>query len=149
MNAPLYIYHEIMHCLPLVITWIMGLNTFPEIVITQYPSYHINDDNSVATSSFRMHVSYINHFGFKWLCFLTTIMPLFGTLFLFIISPYYLYPYYLSNIQTLWLSVGDIRDLKAIGMKPPKILGRINLATRKWEKRTIWYYIPHFIRKWL
>lgn len=28
----------------------------------------------------------------------------------------------------------------------PKVLGKINLTTGKWEKRTIWYYVPSFIR---
>lgn len=113
INAPLYIYHELTHCVPLVFTWLYGLNTFPQIIIDRYPSYTVNEeDNVISTSSFKMHVSYINHFEFKWIDWVSAAMPLIGTLFLFVISPYYLYPYYLSNIQTIWLSVSDIRDLQ-------------------------------------
>lgn len=28
----------------------------------------------------------------------------------------------------------------------PLVLGKINLVTGKWEKKTVWFYVPQFIR---
>lgn len=33
-------------------------------------------------------------------------------------------------------------------MNKPKVLGRIDLSTGKYVKKTIWYYVPSFIRRW-
>lgn len=114
-NLPFYIYHELCHYIILIMTFLLALNSFPKLIITQwaYCEYCTKDDNLRTQHSFKMHVSYINYWDFEWLDKICAFMPIPGLVILFWISPWYLYPYYLSHINTLWLSEGDIKTINS------------------------------------
>ncbi len=116
LNLPCYIIHELCHWLFLLPLSMIGLVSMPTIKMDRLASYSINGDES-STWSFKMSVCYKNYFDIDWINRLCSIMPALGTIALFIVSPFYLYPYYLSQINTLWMSVGDIN--KMMGIYPP------------------------------
>lgn len=107
IEFPLYYLHELSHWLLALVTFLLGINSFPVIKIIRKYKIVINDDNTTSSYSWHMQVSYSCNEDNKWLCPLISCSPAIMTVLLFIYSPYWLYPLYLSKISTLWLSVSD------------------------------------------
>lgn len=108
-NLPLYLYHELSHFILVILTWCLFLTSFPKLVVKRWAYCgNCEDDGQRRQYSFMMYVEYNNRLGINWLDKIVAIMPVISTIVLFWISPWYLYPYYLSHINTLWLSQTDI-----------------------------------------
>lgn len=122
LNLPCYLIHELSHYI-VALLMIPFLNSFPKFVINNLYHNKITNDMFVSTKSHNMHININSNCRFSLQIFLITFSPAITTILLFIYSPYWLYPYYLCNISTLWLSVGDYRYCKKyIKLKFRKII---------------------------
>ena len=114
---PMCILHEVSHWLFALITFCLGLNSFPKIRITKYYSVEIKDVYDRINNN-RMHVEYtttnLTNKTVIVMCSFVASAPFFLTIFLFCYSPLWMYPYYLSNINSIWLSSSDVKQIKNI-----------------------------------
>lgn len=112
-EIPLAFFHELTHWVFCVITWLLDINTFPKIVVVRWPTRCVNSDDTTSTSSIRTHVSYRFYGRVKSLhIMMCSMMPIVGMAALFYFSPWFMWIYYLANINTLWLSVDDTRKVR-------------------------------------
>lgn len=116
-DIPASLFHELCHWIVAFVTYLLGFNEFPTIVLDRWPSFNINPDNTISIWSIKMHVAYTgwNDLSFR----LIVLAPAIGTILLFIFSPYWLWVYYLARISRFWLSVNDVNQLKQ-GLKALK-----------------------------
>src|SRR5688572_10959638 len=114
-NLPCYLYHEICHWVFGFITFCCGVNSFPKLRVLRWANWEINATNTgYEVSSHFMCVNTANDLNRFWNRVLTIYIcsaPAFGVILLFVISPWYLCVYYITQIQTLWLSYGDYQQI--------------------------------------
>ena len=109
------LYHELWHWLFTHLFKFLTLGDLEKIRfnITGFPKIEDNGEG-FTTYSVCMEVEYYstskftNSFG----SILITFAPVIGVIFLFIVSPWWIYPLYLSNLNTFWLSSDDIKQIK-------------------------------------
>lgn len=108
---PCYLFHELTHFLFVVCAWAFGYSSFPKLIIDRLAYANIEPNGDMQTFSFTMRVTYSTPKRYIIFPLLVCISPMVGTLFLFIISPYWLWLFYIANINTLMLSGGDIVEI--------------------------------------
>ncbi len=117
-TTPCYFIHEASHYMMALFCWAIGLNSFPKLIVTRWYSFQIDvQNNNITHTGVQMHVNFDTdlHFRFhRWHIALITVMPAITTIALLLLSPWWLKFYWISNLATLWLSVGDIREIKLI-----------------------------------
>lgn len=116
---PLYYLHEVSHWFIALLFYIFGTNQiFPRINVERLYDIEISETSNM-TSSHSHHMSVtINVCNDNYItAMMITIAPVFMTILLFTISPWWLCIVYLNNISYLWLSVGDINSLTYIYTK--------------------------------
>ena len=111
---PVYMIHEISHWLFVVVTWMFSLNSFPKVVVVQWPTieYYGDNNNCSKARTFAAHVSYNTAGHLPIMDALCAVMPAVATALLFYYSPWYVCIYLLANIGSLWLSNSDIVMIK-------------------------------------
>jgi len=106
-NFPCYLAHEISHIIFVFIFWIFGINSFPKMIWKRKASMTINKDLTTSMQSTYLFVQYTSYFKNRIPLLIVSASPALLTILLFIFSPWYMYLYYIANINTLWMSVGD------------------------------------------
>lgn len=109
-ELPAYIFHEYCHWVIAVIGWILSINTFPTVHVDRYFKVEVSNKGTM-TDSWSMYVLYNTYGCNTFFSFLVSIAPAIGTILLFIISSWYLDIMYLTQISSLWLSMGDIKKI--------------------------------------
>ena len=110
-NFPCYMFHELCHWIFYFITWLLGFNSFPVIIIDRWYKYDcvkmVNGVECVHTLSIYAYVNF--NTSYKLIARIGAFMPVIGIVLLILFSPWYMYFYYLSQISSLWLSTSDTR----------------------------------------
>lgn len=108
-------YHEICHWIVAFIFYILGINDLPSINIKRNASIQFNNDNSTSTYSWMMNITYESYGDTQQTLpnVLVTLAPLFGTILLFYVSPWYLWLFYVPYLDQISLSLGDNIQIEA------------------------------------
>jgi len=114
IDLPCIIFHELCHYIVAVIIWCLGLApSFPTMQITRWFRLEYKDDCNF--TAYNWCASVTNHYYTTSLSIfaniLITIAPAIGCILLFIFSPWYIYPFYIANINWLWLSADDAQQI--------------------------------------
>ena len=106
--------HELSHYIVAVILYPINDTEFPKLVFTQIAKYKFNADNSTSTYSFRAHVTYNGYVTYTSFVILKLIVvaPAITTIALFIFMPWYVCLFMLPLLNSLWLSLSDVDQLK-------------------------------------
>lgn len=115
LESLLMIYHEFWHWLFAHCMRIFTLGDIHNIIFTikEYPRIERNNIGGFTKYSPTMCITYIS--TIKHLksteSKIVTFAPAIGTIILFLLTPWWMYPLYLSHINSLWLSLGDVDKL--------------------------------------
>lgn len=135
LNLTSLIIHELSHYIVALLGFILSINSFPVLNITKVAKYKVNDDGTTNTQSWSGNVTFNSDNSYLSFIFvkLITLAPAITTVLLLIYSPMLIKVLVICNLQTLWLSVGDVRDLKESYNKWNKLV--INIGDKKDENK--------------
>ena len=107
------LYHEFWHWLFGTILWFFDNKIIdrPILRVDKYPYCELNDIGGLTSYAVCMSVMYTSNGPYRF-SKLISFAPAIGCIFLFIVSPLYMYLLYIPYINTIWLSIGDVRQLK-------------------------------------
>lgn len=111
------LYHELWHWLFAKLFYVITLGDICEIkfIVTRYPSVELNDNEGITSYTTGMEVQHrtydYENSTYKFYENIITLAPILGCVLLFAISPYYMWLLYITYINTLWISLVDIRNL--------------------------------------
>lgn len=117
--------HELSHWIFAFIGFYLSLNGFPRISVTRWFSiiqYDKDDPTQSCSYGICAQVTYTTWYNtIKAQNIHGAIIassPIFLTISLFLFSPWWMYPLYIANLSTMWISWGDYEDIKKIFNKP-------------------------------
>lgn len=107
-------YHELCHYVVCLFWYCLGFIEFPRFYIDQHPGIEMNEKGSFTQYGAWMSVNYKASPNLsKKIKNSITIAPAFGCVFLFVISPIYMWLLYINHLNALWMSCEDVNDLKS------------------------------------
>ena len=105
--------HELSHYVFALYFWAIGAITFPKWNWTRKASIIIQNDRSITSFGHSMDISYNSPRNLRFMRYIIIpCSPAVFTIILFIISPWYLWIFYLSHISILWMSIYDMDKVK-------------------------------------
>lgn len=108
IELPATFIHELSHYLVTFIFFLLGMCDFPTMHFTKRFECIMTSPGCTSTNSWYAHVKFRGPDTCRWRLLIINAAPAFTTIALFIFSPWYLYPVYLSCISTLWMSTSDM-----------------------------------------
>lgn len=109
---PVNILHELSHWLFALPLWIVNKITFPKLVIDRYYSIKINSDYTVSQVSNSMSIQFKTDKERPLIVAYIASAPVFLIITIFWLCPFWLYPFIIVNIPSLFLSVTDIKQIE-------------------------------------
>ena len=124
-NLPAYLFHELSHWMFVFLCWCLGfVDTFPKLIVIRWARWKINDSEGddicrTEIETHHMGITFTVNDRYKRMVInkISCIMPGITTILLFVFSPKFMWIYYITQINTLWLSVKDIRDIRSVKSK--------------------------------
>ncbi len=136
--------HELSHYLITIITWFLSMTSFPIMKIDRWFTTEEDKDGTWWQRSFNASVNFnvYGHVNADIISGITASGPIFGTILLFYFSPWYICLLAIPLIPTLWLSQGDLKQIKQLfiiikNMKNSKLNQCVNV------ERQLFFY-PDF-----